>query len=123
MARVLIVDDEPTDQTILGRIVEGAGHRVCFALGGAQALSVYMGNSVDVIVTDLHMPGIDGLVLITTLQELFPDVAIIAVSGKGPELLAAAKDKGALVALSKPVDPQELLEAIAHAVGSGRTGP
>ena len=115
MARVLIVEDEQTDQTILGRIVEGAGHEVYLASGGAEALDVYMGRSIDVIVTDLHMPGIEGLELIVALQALFPDVAIIAVSAMGPELLAAAKDKGALVAFSKPVDPQELLEAIAHA--------
>ena len=129
MARVLIVDDDLIDRTILGRIVEGAGHKVYFAGGGEQAFHVYMGTiidmgtSIDVIITDLQMPGIDGLAVIEALQPLFPDVAIIAVSGKGPELLAAAKDKGALVALSKPVDPQELLEAIAHAVGSGWTGP
>ena len=115
MARVLIVEDEPTDRVILGRIVEGAGHDVYLVLGGEDALDVYMGWSIDVIVTDLQMPGIDGLELIAALQALFPDVAIIVVSGRGPELLAAAKDKGALVAFSKPVDPQELLEAIAHA--------
>ncbi len=123
VARVLIVDDEQTDQTILGRIVEGAGHEVYFASGGAEALDVYMGRSIDVIVTDLHMPGIEGLELIVALQALFPDVAIIAVSGRGPELLAAAKDKGALVAFSKPVDPQELLEAIADAAPPSRSPP
>ena len=58
-------------------------------MGGAQALNVYMGRTIDVIVTDLNMPGIDGLELIVALQALFPDVAIIVVSGKGPELLAA----------------------------------
>ena len=57
----------------------------------------------------------DGLELMVALQKLFPAVAIIVVSGKGPELLAAAMDKGALAAFSKPVDPQELLEAIAQA--------
>ncbi len=115
MARVLVVEDEPTDRVILGRIVEGAGHDVHLVLGGEDALNVYMGWNIDVIVTDLQMPGIDGLELIVALQALFPDVAIIVVSGRGPELLAAAKDKGALVAFSKPVNPQELLDAIAHA--------
>ncbi len=50
-----------------------------------------------------------------TLQALFPDAKIIAVSGKGPAMLAAAKGKGVRVALSKPVDPHELLRAIAQA--------
>ncbi len=112
MARVLIVEDEQTDRIILGSILEGVGHDVYFASGGEKALKVYTGRSIDVIVTDLQMPHVDGLELIVALQALFPDVAIIVVSGKGPELLAAAKDKGVLVAFSKPVDPDELIEAL-----------
>ncbi len=71
--------------------------------------------SIDVVVTDLHMPHVDGLELIVTLQALFPDAKIIAVSGKGQAMLAAAKRQGVRVALSKPVDPHELLRAIARA--------
>ncbi len=115
MAHVVIVEDDQSDRIILGNIVERLGHEVSFDSGREEALKVYTGRSIDVIVTDLQMPHVDGLELIVALQALFPDVAIIAVSGMGPELLAAAKDKGALVAFSKPVNPQELLEAIAHA--------
>ncbi len=115
MARVVIVEDESTDLIILRDIVEASGHEVFLTSSGEQALSVYMGRFVDVVVTDLQMPHMDGLELMESLQALFPAVAIIVVSGKGPELLAAAMAKGALVAFSKPVDPQELLEAIAQA--------
>ena len=57
------------------------------------------------------------------VRALFSRAAIIAVSGKGPELLAEAESKGAFAALSKPVDPQELRKAIAEVVedGLGRT--
>ncbi len=113
MARVLIAEDDQEDRIILGRILAGAGHDVHFASGGENALNVYMETSIDVIVTDLQMPGIEGLELIVALQALFPDVAIIVVSGMGPKEFAAAKNKGALVAFSKPVDPDELLQAIA----------
>ncbi len=115
MARVVIVEDESTDLIILRDVVEASGHEVFLTSSGEQALSVYMGRFVDVVVTDLQMPHMAGLELMETLQALFPAVAIIVVSGKGPELLAAAMAKGALVAFSKPVDPQELLEAIAQA--------
>ena len=131
MARVLIVEDELIDRIILERIVQSAGHDVYLASGGEQALHVYMGASIDVdietridvIVTDLQMPGVDGLEVMEALRPLFPDVAIIIVSGKGPELLAAAKDAGALVALSKPVDAQDLLEAIAQAAPEDSVRP
>ena len=115
MASVLIVEDEETDRVILGNIAHGMGHDVHFASDGEEALKVYAGRSIDVVVTDLQMPNVDGLELIVTLQALFPDAKIIAVSGKGPALLAAAKEKGVRVALSKPVDPHELLRAIAQA--------
>ena len=115
MASVLIVEDEEADRVILGNIAHGMGHDVHFASDGEEALKVYAGRSIDVVVTDLQMPHVDGLELIVTLQSLFPDAKIIAVSGKGPALLATAVRKGALVALSKPVDPHELLRAIAQA--------
>ncbi len=53
MARVLIVEDEPTDRIILGIIVVRAGHGVVFASAGAQALKIYMRSSIDVVITDL----------------------------------------------------------------------
>ncbi len=115
MASVLIVEDEETDRVILGSIAHGMGHDVHFASDGEEALKVYAGRSIDVVVTDLQMPNVDGLELIVALRAQFPDAEIIAVSGKGPALLAAAKRKGVRVALSKPVDPHELLRAIAQA--------
>ena len=113
MARVLIVEDEQTDRVILGSIVEGMGHEVYFASDGEQAFKTYMRRSIDVVVTDLQMPHVDGLEFIVALKTLFPNAPVIAVSGKGPELLAAAENQGACVALSKPVDPHEILKAIA----------
>ena len=116
MARVLVVEDEQTDRVILGGLVEGMGHEVYFALDGEQAFKTYMRMSIDVVITDLLMPNVDGLEFIVTLRTLFPDASIIAVSGKGPELLAAARRRGALSALSKPVDPEKLSKAIEKAL-------
>ncbi len=116
MARVLVVEDEQTDRLILAGIVEGMGHEVYFASDGEQAFKTYMKMSIDVVVTDLLMPHVDGLEFIEELKTLFPEAPVIAVSGKGPELLATAEDKGACAALSKPVDPEELVEAITKAL-------
>ena len=123
MARVLIVDDEPTDRVIVGSIVEEAGHEVHFASDGGEALRVYWTRKIDVVVTDLHMPHTDGLQFIEALRASFPEAVIIAVSGKGPGLLAAAKNKGAFGTLSKPVDPDKLVRAITSAGQGNREGP
>ena len=115
MASVLIVEDDQADRTILGNIVERSGHQAHFASGGKEALEVYLGGGIDVVVTDLQMSDGDGLELIEALRAVLPETAIIAVSGMGPELLAEAVSKGAFAALSKPVDPHELLYAVAKA--------
>ena len=72
--------------------------------------------SFDVVITDLHMPHVDGLELIGALRAAHPGTAIIVVSGKGPDQLAKTKIRGVLTALSKPVDAHELLKAIAKAI-------
>ena len=123
MARVLVVEDEQTDRMILGSIIEGMGHEVYFASDGEQAFKTYIKMSIDVVVTDLLMPHVDGLEFIVALRTLFPDAPVIAVSGKGPKLLAAARRKGARAALSKPVDPDRLSKAITKAVPYGSNLP
>ncbi len=115
MARVLIVEDEPTDRVILANLLERMGHEVYLASDGEEALKTYLKNSIEIIITDLNMPHVDGLEFIGAVRALFPRAVIIAVSGKGPELLAEAERKGAFAALSKPIDPQELRKAIAEA--------
>ncbi len=116
MARVLVVEDEHTGQVILGTIIEGAGHQVCFAMDGLRAFDLYVKKRIDLVVTDLYMPNGGGVEFIGTLRAAFPEALVIAVSGKGQDLLDAAKRKGAFLTLSKPVDAQELIEAIAHAI-------
>ena len=123
MARVLIVEDEPTDRVILANIIEQAGHECHFASGGLEALEAYLRGSIDIVVTDLQMPDGGGLELIEALKLLLPETAIIAVSGMNPEGLAEARSKGATAAFSKPVDPDELVEAIAKAVPGADESP
>ena len=121
MARVLIVEDEPTDRVILANLLERMGHAVYFASDGEEAFKTYLKNSIEIIVTDLNMPHVDGLEFIGAVRALFSQAVIIAVSGKGPELLAEAERKGAFAALSKPIDPETLRKAIA--CNSGQLRP
>ncbi len=112
MARVLVVDDEQSDRLILEKILEQGDHEVYFASDGEEAFKSYLKNRIEIIITDLNMPHVDGLEFIEAVLALFPEAVIIAVSGKGPDELDAAQNAGARVALSKPIDPWELLKAI-----------
>ncbi len=115
MAHVLVVDDEQMDRVMLKRILEGAGHEVYLASEGEQGFKTYLKNDIEIIITDLEMPRVDGLEFIESVRALFPRAAIIAVSGKGQTVLDEAKRMGAFAALTKPFDPEELLNTIAEA--------
>ena len=121
MADVLIVEDEETDRVILEKIVEGLGHEVHVASNGVQALNLQFGTRIDVVITDLHMPHVDGLELIRALRASFSDAVIIAVSGSGPDLLAAVRRMGVFAVLTKPVDHDELVEVLKEALHMDRS--
>jgi CheY-like chemotaxis protein len=112
MARILIVDDEESDRLFERSILEQAGHELLFASDGEHALRVFREHPVDVVVTDLAMPHLNGLQLIRSLLEEDEHARIIAVSGVSPEQLPTAEDLGAERTLFKPVDPGKLLRTV-----------
>lgn len=116
MARVLIVDDEPTDLVFLRSIVEASGHEVYVARDGEKAFKTYLGQSIELVITDLDMPHVDGLEFIESLLALYPEARIVAVSGKGQTLLDEATRTGAIMAFSKPIDPDELVQGLTKAM-------
>jgi CheY-like chemotaxis protein len=116
MARILIVDDEEADRLLQRTILEGAGHQLFFAQDGEDAVRAYMKRGIEIVITDLKMPNVDGLELITVLGEFIPAPHIIAISATGPEQLTKARALGAVTTLAKPVDPDELLRAVENAV-------
>ena len=118
MANVLIVDDEEMDRLLERTIVEDAGHTPFFANDGQAALKVYEENKIDVVITDLRMPKVNGLRLIQDLLAKHPNAAIIAVSGAASHQLDTAEEYGALAGLIKPVEPEALMDTLQEAVAN-----
>ena len=122
MACILIIDDDDQFRTMLRMTLERAGYETVEARDGAEGLECYQAHPVDVVITDIVMPGKEGL---ETIQELWWDhsaVKIIAISGGGQKIephmaLACAQAFGAQYAFSKPVDRAALLDAIQHLLG------
>jgi len=112
MARILIVDDGESDRLLEQTILAQAGHQVTVAASGQQGLMHFLEEGVDVVVTDLHMPEVDGFELIAMLRVLIPCPAIIAVSSMGQRQLDLAREMGAQIALPKPVDGATLRTAV-----------
>ena len=81
VSSILVVDDDETDRVGLSSILEQAGHTVVLARDGDEALSTFLAERVHLVVTDMVMPGRDGLGLISALRGVDPSTAIIAISG------------------------------------------
>ncbi len=119
MARILIVDDEISDRVMVRAFLQKAGHEVLFAEDGDKALEAVSSQDIDVVITDLQMPNVHGLELISVLRDVKGAPPIIAISGTGPEQLEMARAIGATASLAKPVNPEGFLSAIDRVLEDG----
>ncbi|NNF13538.1 MAG: response regulator [Gemmatimonadetes bacterium] len=120
MAHVLVIDDDEDHRTLAREILERDGHMVEVAVDGNDGLRRFGRKRPDVVLTDIHMPGLDGHAVIEALKVLHAEVPIIAVSGGGgrdkDELLLEAMRLGAVEVITKPFDFRQLLGAVQRAV-------
>lgn len=119
MAKILIVDDEEADLIGLAAMLEPAGHEVLKARDADEAMELFLGQHIHLVLTDMVMPGRGGLSLISALRDVDPGAAIIAISGKSRGQLQASKVFGASKVMPKPIDREELLAAVEEIVGVG----
>jgi DNA-binding NtrC family response regulator len=106
VARVLIVDDEPLIRTIMHRALARAGHEVLEADCVAAAQEVLRVHVVDVVTTDLRMPGGNGTVLIAWVQHHLPALPILCVTAFADDITLSVP------MLAKPFATPQLLAAI-----------
>ena len=109
---ILVVDDEADICTSLQERLTRGGYKVLTASDGRKGLQVYDGHLVDLVITDVLMPELDGLEVVRTLRRLGTAIPIIAMSGGGNrdlDFLAEAAEFGATRTISKPFRLKELV--------------
>lgn len=111
---------------MIGRALEGSRHLILTASDGAKALELLRENSVDVLMTDVFMPVMDGLELIQAVRSEGWKLPIIALSGAlpgpaGADFLRYAQQFGADYALPKPFRVEQLRAVLAACLGTTRT--
>ena len=116
MPLILLVDDDDCFAAALASVLEQAGYKLLRAGDGKAALRLYDPQTVSLVLTDLVMPEMEGMDLISRLRQQHPDVKIIAMSGGeinfAKSYLRAARLVGADYILEKPFSKAQLLMAI-----------
>lgn len=116
-ARILVVDDSPSTLEVLRRNLMDGGHSVVTASGAADALALLSFTPVDLVLTDLKMPGLSGLDLVRHVRENLKETEIVVITGYATIGGAVeALRTGAEDYLAKPFTDEELREAVERAL-------
>lgn len=117
MSIALIIDDNPETRCFVATLLQRAGYKTVEAENGLEGVSLSRAVNPEVVVTDIFMPGQDGLHVLLQIKKRLPETRIVAISGGSacfPQLdpLGLAERLGADATLQKPFTPYELMQAV-----------
>ncbi len=121
--RVRLVEDDDDNRELMAEVLASSGCEVLSAASGQDGLRTLSEHSVDVVVTDVGMPGMGGLELARAAKGIAPDVPVVVVTGwaeRDDITIARGRDVDAV--LIKPVDPDALTQTVSD-VARGRGRP
>jgi two-component system, OmpR family, response regulator len=120
--RVLLVEDDDDNRELMAEVLASSGCEVLSAATGQEGLKTLSESSVDVVVTDVGMPGMGGLEVARAAKAIAPTVPVVIVTGWAErEDVASARGKQVDAILVKPVDPDALAQTVTDvAQGRGR---
>ena len=114
---ILVVDDEPRQREALAGAVASWGHEVLTAGDGEAAHALVQENPVDLVLTDLRMPGLSGVELLQRCRQNRPDIGVIVMTAYGTiENAVEAMKSGAVDFLPKPIDLDQLEALVSRAL-------
>jgi len=126
MARILIIEDDDLLRSVIATALAQLGHTVLQANEGRMGCDLFRTSPSDLVLTDLIMPGQEGIETIMRLRHDYPGLPIVAMSGgstRAKSYLAMAAKFGVRRILSKPFTIAELTRTIAEALAPGPSLP
>lgn len=117
MSLALVVDDDPAVRGFVAAVLRRAGYEVAEATDGLEGVRMCKVLQPEIVVSDVYMPGQDGIHLLREIKKQRPDVRVVLVSGGSslmPDIdsLDYARKFGADATLNKPFTPYELMQAV-----------
>jgi len=123
-ATILVVDDEPDMLDNVARILRRGAYACCTVANGREALALIGRHHPDLILTDLRMPGMDGLALLRAIKQLSPPTPVVIFTAYTSEANAQeALAAGAAAFLAKPFSGAQLLQTVRQALGQREQAP
>lgn len=122
MARVLLIEDEPAVRRTIQQMLLRGGHEVAEASDGDEGLRLARSDRPDIVITDLMMPGKEGIETVRELRRDAPALPILVISGNAGAALymEIATMLGAQASLAKPLRSADLLAAVARLLPANR---
>lgn len=115
--KILVVDDEPDMLSTCKKFLERAGYMVWVAERGANALEAFQKEDHDLVLTDLKMPGMDGMTLLREIKRRRPETVVVMFTGYGTiQDAVTAMKEGAFDFITKPFTPDQLMISVDRAV-------
>ncbi|MFO7830782.1 MAG: response regulator [Desulfuromonadaceae bacterium] len=106
---ILVVDDEETSRYSLGKLLEREGYEVGCAADGNEALKELQSRHVDCVLSDIKMPGLDGISLLQRIKSKYPDIHVIMITAYGEvDVYLESANLGAYDFVHKPIKFEEL---------------
>jgi DNA-binding NtrC family response regulator len=126
MTHILVIDDDVMICNVLRRTLERSGYTVTEAYDGQKGLAAHKADPADLVITDMIMPGMEGIETIMQFKRHSPTMKIIAMSGggmgRGTDYLAIAKKFGAHHTIAKPFTMQAITTAVSEVLGGPAGG-
>jgi DNA-binding NtrC family response regulator len=121
MPSILVIDDKDSMRTMLTKTLQEEGYQVDAVEGGQKGLELARLKSYDLALTDLKMPEMDGMQVLTTLKEIDNDMAVVIMTAYGTvEIAVEAMKNGAYDFITKPFDPEHLTVVLQRAMENRR---
>jgi CheY-like chemotaxis protein len=114
---ILVVDDEPGIRTMIQFELSQQGYDILTAESGAKALEILNGRTVNLILTDMRMPQMDGLELVSRVRQILPTIPIVLMTGFVEERVRKVQEQKVSGTLNKPFTIDQLAEMVHKVLG------
>ena len=116
MEKILVIDDEKPTLTMFRLFLDAYGYAVFTAENGAEGLEIFKRERPRIVITDVKMPGVDGLNVMRQMKDIDPGVEVIVITGHGDtDLAEQAMDRDAADFINKPIKKEALDAALKKA--------